>query len=128
MVGNIAYFEVPVDDLERAKQFYSSVLGWQIKTMPMPNMPDYSGIKTGEPFSDKEMSYLNVGGMVKRMMPNQPITTYVEVKSVDETIAKAKEAGGKQMGETLVIPAVGRVAFLFDTENNVIGIWEPIRI
>ena len=123
-MGNVAYFEVPVDNMERAKKFYASVFGWDIKKTPMPNMPDYSSIGTGKASVEKGMSQLNRGGMVNRMMPNQQITNYVEVKNVNETLAKAKKLKGKQMGEILTIPEVGRIAFILDTENNMIGIWE----
>ena len=124
-MGNLAYFEVPVDDLERAKKFYTSVFGWKITNTPMPNMPDYSSINTGKAVMEKDMSQLNSGGMMKRMQPHLPITNYVEVKNVDETLAKTKKMGGKQMGEVLTIPTVGRIAFIFDSENNFLGIWEP---
>jgi predicted enzyme related to lactoylglutathione lyase len=31
----VVHFEIPADDLDRAKTFYGSVFGWQLQTMPM---------------------------------------------------------------------------------------------
>ena len=128
MTGNIAYFEVPADDVERAKKFYSTIFGWEIKNTPMPNVPDYSSVTAGKPFMDKGMSYLNMGGMMKRMYPGQPITNYIQVASVEKTLELVKAHGGKQMGETLTIPKVGIIAFIADCENNHLGIWETEKI
>jgi predicted enzyme related to lactoylglutathione lyase len=27
---NVAYFQIPADDIDRAKKFYQSLLGWKI--------------------------------------------------------------------------------------------------
>ena len=126
-MGNIAYFEVPTDNLERAKKFYHSIFGWEINSTPMPNMPEYSSITTGKAFSDKGMSYLNMGGMIKRMFPNQGIMNYIKVDSVDKTLESITKQGGKQMGERLVIPEVGVIAFFTDTEGNCLGLWQPAK-
>lgn len=123
-MGNIAYFEIPSDDVERAKKFYEKVFGWEIRSAPMPGMPDYSSVTAGKPFKQKGMSYLNMGGMNKRMWPGQPIMNYVQVDSVDKTLELVRQQGGKQMAEKLTIPEVGVIAFITDSEGNSLGIWE----
>jgi hypothetical protein len=131
-MGNIAYFEVPTDDLERAKKFYGKVFGWKIEKANMPGIPpDYQGVMTGKAKIEKgpggEMSQLNSGGMMKRMYRGQPIMNYVQIDSLDKTLELVKKNGGKQMGETMTIPSVGRIAFINDSEGNALGIWEPVR-
>ena len=32
--ANINWFEIPADDLERAKKFYSKLFGWKINPIP----------------------------------------------------------------------------------------------
>ena len=32
----VVHFEIPAEDLDRAKNFYGSVFGWKLETMPMP--------------------------------------------------------------------------------------------
>ena len=34
-MGKVVHFEIPTDDLGRAKAFYSSVFDWKLATMPM---------------------------------------------------------------------------------------------
>ena len=62
---NIAYFEVPAEDVGWAKKFYHGLPGWSIRApeMPMPDIPasmEYQGISTGDPVAGT----LNMGGNV----------------------------------------------------------------
>ena len=57
-MGNIAYFEIPTDDIERARKFYSKVFGWEIKNTPMPNLPDYSSVNTGKAIIQDDASLI----------------------------------------------------------------------
>ena len=43
--ASIAWFEIPADNLERAKAFYSNLFGWKIN--PFPGGGDYWHIDTG---------------------------------------------------------------------------------
>lgn len=43
--SRIVWFEIPADDPERARKFYSSLFGWNIKLFP--GMADYWHIDTG---------------------------------------------------------------------------------
>ena len=42
----VVHFEIPADDLDRAKNFYSSVFGWKLDTMPMPGGGEYTSVVT----------------------------------------------------------------------------------
>ena len=69
---SIVHFEIPADDIQRAKTFYSDLFGWRMESMPGM---DYTMIDTfGAPG----------GGMMKRMHPEQQIINYIGVPSVDE--------------------------------------------
>jgi predicted enzyme related to lactoylglutathione lyase len=52
-MANIAYFEVPADNIGRAKKFYHSLLGWNIEPTKTPGAAmksmEYKDIITGEP-------------------------------------------------------------------------------
>ena len=41
----VVHFEIPADDVDRAKKFYGSVFGWELQTMPMGN-GEYTTVKT----------------------------------------------------------------------------------
>ena len=46
MTGRVVHFEVPYDDADRARAFYSDVFGWAIQ--PMPEF-DYDFVQTDRP-------------------------------------------------------------------------------
>jgi predicted enzyme related to lactoylglutathione lyase len=121
-MANIAYFQVPADDVGRARKFYQSLLGWKIE--PDTDLPDKSlqwqNIITGEP----EAGTMNMGGLYKRQMPG-PIMNFVKVENVDGVLANVEKLGGKIMMPRNEIKTVGTVAVISDTEGNIIGLWKP---
>lgn len=122
---NIGYFEIPADDVKRAKKFYTSLLGWEINPTSMPGVApasmEYQDVKTGEP---KEGT-MSGGGMYKRQMPGSPIVIYAMVDGLDAVLAKLEDLGGKIWVPKMMVKGVGLVAVIQDTEGNGIGIWEP---
>jgi uncharacterized protein len=115
---SIIWFEIPADDVARAKTFYSKLFGWKIKKFPGPM--EYWHIDTGG--SDDSPD----GGMMKRQDPKQTITNYINVASVDKYMEKVQKLGGKVcMGKTAV-PEMGFFAICLDPEHNAFAIWERI--
>ena len=112
-MSTIVHFEIPVDDVERAKKFYTELFGWEIKEIPM----DYWLITTGGEDSVG-------GGMMKRQHPQQQITDYMGVSSVDESAAKVENLGGKVLAPKTPVPGMGYFAVCLDTENNTFALWE----
>ena len=108
----IVHFEIPADDMQRAKKFYSNLFGWNI--VGMPGM-DYMMIDVyGAPG----------GGMMKKILPDQQIINYIGVPSVDEYAAKVEKLGGKIIVPKKAVPGMGYFVVCMDTENNPFGIWE----
>lgn len=131
-MANIAYFEIPADDMERAKKFYKTVFGWDIRHIPMEGVPeDYQSVMTGDAVTIKgqgyEMSQLNSGGMMKRVFPEQKITNYVQVESLDDALKVVRENGGKQFRDTVNVPNIGLITIIEDTEGNLLGLWQPVK-
>jgi predicted enzyme related to lactoylglutathione lyase len=115
---SIIWFEIPADDVARAKTFYSKLFGWKIKKFPGPM--EYWHIDTDG--SDDSPD----GGLMKRQDPKQTITNYINVASVDKYMKKVEALGGKVcMGKTAV-PEMGFFAICLDPENNAFAIWERI--
>ena len=85
--ANIIWFEIPADNPDRAKEFYSKLFGWKINLFP--GMKDYWHIDTGG--SDDTPD----GGLMARKQPAQTITNYVNVQSVTQFMGKAEKLGGK---------------------------------
>ena len=125
-MANIAYFEIPADNVDRAKHFYHALLGWKIAPTKIPMDPamvktmEYQDINTGDP---KEGT-MSMGGMYRRQM-GEGIMNYVVVDDIDKVLARVEKLGGKIIRPKWEIPSVGTVAIIADSEGNGIGIWKP---
>ena len=117
----IVHFEIPADDVERSRKFYSDLFGWKFEKWPgMESGMEYWIINT----TDNEGGKAVGGGMMKRQNPQQGITNFIDVTSVDEYSAKVQSLGGKIVAPKQAVPTMGFFAVCLDTENNTFGIWE----
>jgi uncharacterized protein len=115
--ANIIWFEIPADDVGRARTFYSKLFGWKLNKFPMPM--EYWHIDTGGPDASPD------GGLMKRQDPaQQGITSYVSVPSVDKYADKIVKLGGRICRPKTAVPQMGYFAICQDTENNTFAIWE----
>ena len=114
--ASIVWFEIPADDLDRAKTFYNKLFGWKIAAIP--GMPDYLHIDTGGEDASPD------GGMMARKHPQQSITNYVTVPSVATAATKVKKLGGKICMEKTPVPQMGYFVVCQDTEGNQFALWE----
>ncbi len=117
--ANIIWFEIAADNVERAKKFYSALFGWKIEKFPGPR--EYWHIDTGG--SDDSPD----GGMMKRQDPQQTITNYINVASVNKAAAKVQKLGGKICLPKTAVPEMGYFVVCQDTENNMFALWEIDR-
>ncbi len=126
----IVHFEIPSDDIERSKKFYSQLFGWKIEKWPGTDNSQLTSA-AGQPMeywmvtttADKGNKALG-GGMMKRQMPEQQVTNYINVKSVDEYNSIVETLGGKVVAPKKAVPGMGYFALCVDTENNSFAIWE----
>jgi uncharacterized protein len=114
--ASVVWFEIPADNVARAKKFYSALFGWKIKAFP--GMKDYLHIDTGGKDASPD------GGLMARKHPAQPITQYISVPSVTNAIAKVTKLGGKICVPKTPVPTMGYFAVCQDTENNTFALWE----
>jgi predicted enzyme related to lactoylglutathione lyase len=118
---NVCHFEIPADNVERARKFYGELFGWKIEPLPGAQPTEYWLI-TNLPESGA-MGTIG-GGMMKREMPEQRITIYIEVPSADEYAEKVKKIGGQVVVPKTAVPEMGYFAVCLDPENNGFGLWE----
>jgi predicted enzyme related to lactoylglutathione lyase len=127
----IVHFEVPADDIERAKKFYNELFGWKIEKWPSTDDSQLTSAADGQPMEywmvtttdDKGNKALG-GGMMKRQMPGHQVTNYIGVESIDEYSSKVEKLGGKVVASKHAVPGMGYFALCIDTENNNFAIWE----
>ena len=123
-MDKIVHFEIPVDDMDRAKKFYS-IFGWQMDDIPGM---DYVGIRTvdvDEKQQPVEKGAIN-GGMMKRTDAVKAPIVAINIDSIDNYVEKIVEAGGKIVTPKIKIGEIGYYSYITDTEGNVIGLWEEI--
>ncbi len=117
-MSTVCHFEIPADDVGRAKKFYRELFGWKIEKLPQE---DYWLFKTTGGKGEEGI----MGGLMKRERSQPHITVYLDVPSLDDYLEKVKELGGQVVVPKSPIPGMGYYAVCLDTENNGFGLWEP---
>lgn len=114
--GEITHIELPADDVERAKRFYSAVAGWEIGEVD--GMPGYFMFRTSEQAG---------GGIGKRGdTVGDVVRIYITVDQLEAAVAAAEATGGSVITPPSDVPGMGRYAALRDSEGNEIGLWENL--
>ncbi len=122
-MNRVAHFEIHAEDLEKAKEFYTKVFGWEIKKWESDKM-DYWVIMTGP---QTEAGGIN-GGMVKRMgakpTEGQAVNAYVctiAVADIKAMAEKVKSLGGSEALPIMAIPGMAWLGYYKDLEGNIFG-------
>ncbi|MBC7310649.1 MAG: VOC family protein [Actinomycetales bacterium] len=114
--GDITHIDIPVSDLEQAKAFYSQVFGWQISAPP--GFEDYPMWHAPNKISG--------GGLAPRSEGFTQPRSYVEVDSIDETLAKVTQIGGRVLMEKSPISDTSWWAIFADPDGNEVGLYEGV--
>ena len=122
----VVHFEIPADNLDRAKDFYGAVFGWQLLTVPMP-AGEYTTATTtpvdGQTQIPTEPGAINGGLVLRDALTPAPVIT-VEVDAIDVALTEVEAAGGTTVTPRTAIPGMGAFAYFKDPEGNVLGLWE----
>ena len=120
--GLFSWTDLGTPDLDGAKQFYTSLFGWEYQDQPMDESGPYTMFTSG-------------GHVVAAAYSQRPEqreqgipptwTTYVTVESADETAAKVQAAGGILAMEPFDVFDSGRMCFLGDPTGGFLAAWEP---
>ena len=120
---SVVHFEIPADDVARAKEFYSSIFGWQLQDMPEM---DYTIVQTTA-VDENQMptapGAIN-GGLMRRSQDTPSPVLTIDVESVDQALEQVEAAGGKVVRPRTEIPGMGAFAYFTDPDGNTLGLWE----
>lgn len=127
-MDKVVHFEIPVDDLDRAKSFYGSIFGWSLQTMSMGE-GEYTIVGTTA-IDEKtqiptEPGAINGGMMLRSAETPAPVVT-VGVASIDAALKEIEAGGGRVVTPRTEITGMGAFAYFEDTEGNVMGLWENL--
>jgi predicted enzyme related to lactoylglutathione lyase len=126
-MDKVVHFQIPVDDMNRAKKFYSKIFGWEIKETGMG--VEYNLVTTtptDEEGMPKEPGGIN-GALYKRESPKEAPSVVINVPSIDDYLIKIEKAGGKVIWQKEPVGDFGLYAQIADTEGNVIGLWQDVE-
>ena len=112
--GDITHIDIPVTDFDRAKGFYSRLFGWEIADMP--GFEDYPMWRAPNQISGGALAPREDGFTQPR--------SYVEVDSIDDTVAAARDAGATVLREKSQISPTSWWAVIADPDETVIGLYE----
>ena len=119
MKGNPGcWFEIYVQDMERAKTFYQAVFGTQLARLESPNLELWA-------FPGDQNAYGSCGALVKMEgMPSGGNSTIVYFSSADCAVeAKLiEEHGGQIERQKMSIGQYGHIVLAYDTEGNLFGV------
>jgi uncharacterized protein len=117
-MNRVSYFEMPVEEFDRAIKFYESIFKWKITKTERPHGSYYS-VKTG----DDSKRGIN-GSFFKKEEGWTSISNVITVNDIDDIITKITELGGEIVLPKMVINGEGYLAYFKDTEGNVFGIMQ----
>ncbi len=119
----VGWFEIYVDDLDRATKFYETVLGMKLEELPSPMdhlkmmaFPMSMG-SSGASGSLCKMEGMKCGG--------GSTLVYFSCQDCDVEASRIEEAGGKLHMPKTSIGQYGSIALGIDTEGNIFGLHNP---
>ena len=111
MANPVVHFEVVGSDGAKLQEFYGDLFGWKINA---DNEMNYGIVDNGGQ---------GINGGVGESPQGAHVTWYVQVPSIDDSLKKAEEIGGKTIMPRTEMDMV-TMAMVADPEGNVVGLVE----
>ena len=120
MANPFVHVELATNDLQSAKQFYSSLFDWQLNDVDVGGGMTYTLIGVGEGTG---------GGMMKQMVPGAPSAwlAYVQVDDIRAATDKARSLGAKVMRDVMEVMDEGWLSIITDPTGAHLGLWQIKR-
>jgi hypothetical protein len=122
-MGKVVHFEIPADNLARAKKFYSTVFGWTLNEFPEMEYTIANTVESDQNGMPEEPGAIN-GGMSQRQDPVKTPVITISVENMDQAAATIEKNGGKIIRPKMPVGDMGFAAYFKDTEGNVVGLWQ----
>jgi len=114
-VARVVHFEFAAIDPVRAIAFYENVLDWRVMNWEGP--VDYWLLTIGE------QDQPGIDGALMRRQDDWPdVINTVDMEDLEATVAAAEANGGKRVTPRSVVPGVGYMSYVSDSEDNIIGL------
>ena len=113
----LTHFEIPVDDVDKAKEFYSNLFDWEFNYMEEMK---YLMFNTESEDGKTKLS----GGIFQKPNESFKVTNYFSVKNLDESAKKVEVLGGKIVVPKTPVPGMGWFVHFTDIDGNLLALWE----
>ena len=114
--NKIGYIEIPTDNIEETKKFYSNLFVWEYEKS------EEEGGRGGENYWLIKNAGIK-GAITSKREDNQTPTFYIMIESIDDFIAKSQKQGAKVVVDKKEI-SEGFYATLQDKQQNTFGLWQ----
>jgi predicted enzyme related to lactoylglutathione lyase len=118
VAANLTHFAVNADDIESARRFYESVLGWRFHAW---GPPGFFQIETGDETAEGVLGALQ---QRRELVPGARTIGFectFGVDDVDRVAAAVVANGGRLLMEKTTITGVGDLIWFEDPAGNVAG-------
>ena len=114
----VGWFEIHVQDLDRAKTFYESVFQLKLEKLNTPDVEIWA--------FPAQMERWGAGGALVKMdgFPSggNSVLVYLGCEDCSVEASRAAQSGGRIQREKMSIGEYGFISLVFDTEGNMIGL------
>jgi uncharacterized protein len=113
MAGQMVHVEIPAGDTAKAREFWSSLFGWQFQAFE------------GSPseYLMTRLSETSGGAIFQAEGSERGPRVYFDVDDINTGAARVKELGGES-DDPMPVPGMGWFATCTDSEGNKFGLWQ----
>lgn len=117
MKNTVTHFEIYGEHPVALADFYRKAFGWQVEQM--------AGIGYWRIQTDAAEGPALHGGLTYRAIPDLTgWLLFVNVPSLDETVARIQHLGGAIVRPKTAVPRTAWVTIMADPSKNIFGIWQ----
>lgn len=124
MNGEFCWNELATVDVNKAKDFYGKVFGWQFKEIKTDEMT-YTLIKS----KDGTQEFAGIWQIPSEQQQHIPPhwMAYIMVKSVKDSLAECIKQGAKEMKGITQVGDMGKFAIICDPTGAHVALWEVLN-
>ena len=119
----VGWFEIYVNEMDRAKAFYEAILATNLEPLPSP---DSSLEMQSFPMNDETMNYYGAPGALCKMEGVSPgaggTLVYFGCEDCAIVESRVSSAGGSVLKSKFTIGDYGFISLIMDTEGNTVGL------
>jgi predicted enzyme related to lactoylglutathione lyase len=123
-INEVRAFNIPVDDMDRASQFYKIVFGWDSNFIPGSGGNYHSLMMTPIHRGAIEQDPIAGGLYARGTNGLGQVFLEITVSSIEQSIQKVCSSGGYLVREKKPMLDFAYFAVVADTEGNLLGLWE----